>query len=328
MGKVKISYDEAVKQGLTKECSECHKVKSVSEFYRNKKGKYGTESICKKCKAKYDKQYRQEHKEDVNNSYDEAVKLGLTKECSKCHEIKSVIEFSRQKRGKYGAVSRCKKCEAKYRQEHREEIGEYNKQYYQTPQGKESQRKYKRKYSQTPQGKENNRKGQRKYRQTPQGKEESRKRCKKYLQTPKGKENNRKRSQKRRALKNQSFYQPFSKQDEEFCLSFFNHTCPYSGKPLIDSEIHLDHIVALSDKDGVGATAPWNLIVCDSFTNISKKNKPVLEFINSLPNSDEVYNRIRGYIILQAKKYIDIISKDDITLKVFNITFDELKEAV
>lgn len=233
MSRVKVSYEEAVKLGLTKECSKCGEVKSVIEFNRNKSKKYGVESTCKKCKAKYQKQYNQEHKEEINN---------------------------RQR---------------KYNQEHREEIANQ-----------------KRKYFQTPQGKENIRKGR----------------------------------QKRRALKNQSFYQTFTQEDKELCLNYFNYKCPYTGKSLIDSETHLDHIIALSDKEGVGATAPWNLIVCDASTNISKSNKPILEFINSLPNPDEVYDKIRGYIILQAKRYIDIIPEEDITLKTFNITFEELED--
>jgi len=243
MGKVKISYDEAVKLGLTKECSMCHEVKSVAEFNRGKKGKYGAGSICKECKGKYNKQYNQEHKEEKAN-----------------HQRKYYQEHKEEM--------------AKYYQEHREEKANYQKQYNQTLQGKETGRKA---------------------------------------------------DQKRRALKNNSFYQPFTQEDKEFCLNYFNHKCPYKGKPLTDS-VHIDHIVPFSDKNGVGATAPWNLIVCDASTNMSKQNKPVLEFINSLPNPDEVYNKIRGYIMLQAKRYIDIIPEDDITLKTFNISFKELED--
>lgn len=271
MSKVKISYEEAVKQGLTKKCSNCGEVKSVIEFNRSKTGKYGAQPKCKECMVKYNKIYRQEHREEI----------------------------------------------AKYRQEHREEMAKYNKQYNQ--ERREEKAKYQKQYYQEHREEINNR--QRKYNQTPQRKESQRK----YSQTPQGKEVTRKATQKYKASKNNSFYQPFTQEDKEFCLNYFNHKCPYTGRRLTNSEIHTDHIVALSDKDGIGATAPWNLIVCDASANMSKQNKPILEFINSLPNPDEVYNKIRGYIILQAKKYIDIIPKDDITLITFNISFEEIE---
>ena len=56
----------------------------------------------------------------------------LTKICTKCGEEKPATTefFHRGRGGKYGLTSECKKCRQKYRNENRERIREYNKQYY------------------------------------------------------------------------------------------------------------------------------------------------------------------------------------------------------
>ena len=36
-----------------KECSRCKKLKNISEFRKEKRGKYGVHSWCKECIAKY-----------------------------------------------------------------------------------------------------------------------------------------------------------------------------------------------------------------------------------------------------------------------------------
>lgn len=71
------------------------------------------------------------------------------KRCSKCGEVKSISEFSPEKTHSDRLASRCKKCNAektaayraknkekvlaatqKWRSEHKDEVGEYNKKYY------------------------------------------------------------------------------------------------------------------------------------------------------------------------------------------------------
>lgn len=42
----------------------------------------------------------------------------LQRHCTKCSELKNITEFHRSKRGKYGRVSRCKKCAAEYAREY------------------------------------------------------------------------------------------------------------------------------------------------------------------------------------------------------------------
>ena len=76
----------------------------------------------------------------VLRNYDSNGNL-ISKECSKCHEIKSVSEFSKDKSKKDGVHTRCKDCCKEYRKQNAEyyaewrkqnadEIKEYNAEYY------------------------------------------------------------------------------------------------------------------------------------------------------------------------------------------------------
>ena len=50
-----------------------------------------------------------------------------TKTCSKCHQDKSLEDFTRQKRGRYGRMAQCKHC-----------VTEYQREYNKTDAGKKS----------------------------------------------------------------------------------------------------------------------------------------------------------------------------------------------
>lgn len=43
---------------MSKRCCSCHKVKSLSEFHKNRSRSDGVANICKPCKLAYDKLYR------------------------------------------------------------------------------------------------------------------------------------------------------------------------------------------------------------------------------------------------------------------------------
>lgn len=65
---------------------------------------------------------------EVKRIYDNRILVA--KECSKCHEIKSVNEFHKKKVVKKdGLDSKCKQCEKKYRKDNEERIKEYKRQY-------------------------------------------------------------------------------------------------------------------------------------------------------------------------------------------------------
>jgi len=56
------------------------------------------------------------------------------KKCNKCGEVKEITQFTKSPdRGKFGVRGQCKVCvnqnKKRYRQENKEKISEYNKQY-------------------------------------------------------------------------------------------------------------------------------------------------------------------------------------------------------
>ena len=79
----------------------------------------------------------------VIRNYDSEGNL-VSKECSKCHEIKSVSEFSKDIYKSDGLQSKCKECRKKYQQENKDKIKEYCQKRYQKNKDeiKEKQRKY------------------------------------------------------------------------------------------------------------------------------------------------------------------------------------------
>ena len=48
-----------------KKCTNCGTLKPISEFYKNKDGKYGVGSWCKECAKEHNKKYRENNKEDI-----------------------------------------------------------------------------------------------------------------------------------------------------------------------------------------------------------------------------------------------------------------------
>ena len=113
---------------VSKECCKCHEIKEVSEFSKDKSKKDGIRTTCKECDNKrHSEEY---YKQNVNKeriqqrgiirNYDDNGNL-ISKECSKCHEIKEVSEFNKDKSKKDGVATACKECK-------KEQISEYYKQ--------------------------------------------------------------------------------------------------------------------------------------------------------------------------------------------------------
>ena len=88
-----------------KRCSRCEKEQSIANFYKNKASKDGLHPICKKCKAIYNKQYGQAHKEKI----------------AKCK--KQYIQDHKKEIAQY---------KKRYHQTHKEKMAKRNKQYNQT----------------------------------------------------------------------------------------------------------------------------------------------------------------------------------------------------
>jgi hypothetical protein len=54
-----------------KKCSKCGEWKDLSEFYKDKKGKYGLRCCCKQCISKINKQYKLDNYEQIQRYKDE-----------------------------------------------------------------------------------------------------------------------------------------------------------------------------------------------------------------------------------------------------------------
>jgi hypothetical protein len=106
---------------IEKPCSKCGESKQLSEFHREKKGKYGYGSVCKKCRS------RAKPKPEVPEGY---------KICTTCQKTLPATQeyFKKDNRHSSGIASICKPCAAdysrQYSSEHIEERKEYNKKRY------------------------------------------------------------------------------------------------------------------------------------------------------------------------------------------------------
>ena len=82
-----------------------------------------------------------------------------TKRCSKCGDIKEIIEFNKQKKGKYGVRSYCRECQKKQQKKWRKKNPEYDRQWYKrnTEHKKESTKKWRENNSKRKTAHENNR---------------------------------------------------------------------------------------------------------------------------------------------------------------------------
>ena len=65
----------------------------------------------------------------VLRNYDSDGNL-VSLECSVCHEVKAVSEFSKDKSKKDGVCTKCKDCHAEYYQQNADKITEYQSEYY------------------------------------------------------------------------------------------------------------------------------------------------------------------------------------------------------
>jgi hypothetical protein len=58
-----------------------------------------------------------------------AFKINMEKKCTKCGEVKSLDEFTNDKKGKHGKAYQCKSCNKKYKENNREKVNKYSKEH-------------------------------------------------------------------------------------------------------------------------------------------------------------------------------------------------------
>lgn len=114
---------------MKKSCTKCKIEKDTSCFHKKKHGKYGVNSICKECKAKYQQENKTHIKEYRVNYYQEN-KARISK------RAKAYRENNRD------AIAKCQKD---YRDRNKDRLAEYQGEYYK--QNKEKIQKYKKEWS-------------------------------------------------------------------------------------------------------------------------------------------------------------------------------------
>ena len=254
----------------------------------------------------------------------------LWKICNKCKKmlVANTNNFSRSKNGKYGLRGDCKTCQRlrdkKYQEEHKKEILEYHKRYYENnkeevlrkckvyrEEHKEHISKHKKQYY------KNNK--EEVLRKCKIYREEHKKECseckKKWYEDNKEhvlekrkeyvKENPEKifNHNVNRRTKEENQGDGISKEQWYEMMNFFDWKCAYSGEYIGgNSEFRtIDHIIPISIG---GEHEVWNCIPCYSSYNFSKKDKEMLDWYTQQPffNEDRL-GKIYEWIEYAKNKY-------------------------
>ncbi len=212
---------ELIKIPLLKKCKSCFIVKSLDNYHKCKKSRYGVVTECKECRAKYNKQLFTNDKERM---------LKVRRDYKKNNPIKT------------------KESNAIYAEKNKDEINKRCRESYHKNIDKEKARN-------------------KKYRDNNKDKEKARK--KRYQQTENYKDVRRRAEFKYRALELSTDDKTITKQSLEDLLSKQNNKCYHCGIEL-DSKKHLDHFYPLSKG---GANSISNVVWSCPHCNLSKGAK-------------------------------------------------------
>jgi hypothetical protein len=105
---------------FTKECPDCHELKSAADFRRNAARPDGLAFYCKECARRRDAASYRARRLAAGHSVREGIELpeGHLR-CSLCETIKTIAEFDRAPYQSNGRSSWCKPCKAKRQRQSR-----------------------------------------------------------------------------------------------------------------------------------------------------------------------------------------------------------------
>ena len=89
---------------MSKKCSKCLKMKTYTEFNKDKTKKYGYHTICKDCEKESKRLYKERKLKEI-----EEANL-QEKECFKCNKIQPICEYTLHLYTKDGYTKNCKSC--------------------------------------------------------------------------------------------------------------------------------------------------------------------------------------------------------------------------
>ena len=256
-----------------KTCTKCGETlpATTEYFYKNKCGKYGLESICKKCKSEYSKQHYEDNRDKISERHKQYREKNRDKrrEYSKQYREKNKDKIAEQRKQHYeNNKDKIAEQQKKHYEDNRDKILEQCKQY------REKNRDKRREYSK--QWYEDNRDKRleqcKQYREN--NKDKIAEQRKQYYSTPQG------QAVKfncycRRRTKEQNQGNGITKEQWLECMKFFNWKCAYSGQVLSKDTRSLDHIIPLNNG---GKHEIWNLVPMYRTYNISKHDKDMEEW--------------------------------------------------
>ena len=226
-----------------KTCTKCGKTlpATTEYFHKQKKGKYGFKSECKKCAAEYSKQWRKNHKDELSEYK------------------KQYRESNREK---------VRKQQKQWSENHKERRSEYIKQW--TESNREKLVEYKKQW------REDNKDKIKQWREV--SKDKRREYCKQYNATPQG-QAVRFNSYCKRRSKEQNQGTGINKMQWLEMMKYFDWKCAYSGEYIGGKENQnirsIDHIKPLNRG---GDHEIWNLVPMERSLNCSKRDKDLLEW--------------------------------------------------
>ena len=231
---------------LTKTCTACNKTypATAEYFHRLQTGKFGLHSTCKSCRA------------------DKAKDRYLANRDDRIQQVKDYRESNKEK------VAETKR---RYREANKESIAKTLHDWY--TQNRERVADYHRQYRADNESLVKSRK-KKYYADNP---DKRRAGVRRYSKTRKGKMVHRISESKRRARK-RSLPNTFTTEQWDYCLEYFNFTCPVCDNQLRDLfgnvEPHADHWMPLSyEGDDNPGTVAENMVCLCNTCNLSKGAK-------------------------------------------------------
>jgi 5-methylcytosine-specific restriction endonuclease McrA len=229
---------------MEKQCTKCNEVKSIDQFYKSKKDKYGVNSYCKECSNKYHKEYR-------NNNKDK-----LTKYQKEYYDNNKDILLKQQKEYRNNNKNKIAKYQKEYANNNKDRISKYHKEY--SNNNKDRITKTKKEYY------DNNKDYFKNYR-------------KEYRKTEKGKLIHKLSNQNRRYKKkyNTNPGDILTKEQIEYLTEVYKQ-CAYCNTELSSNNTHIDHIHPLSKE---GSHSIDNVVLACKECNLRKSSKPLDQWL-------------------------------------------------
>ena len=279
-----------------KTCTKCGETlpATTEYFYKHKNGKYGLESICKKCKSERHKQWRENNKDKILGQRNQYYKQWREDNKDK---IKQYYEDNKDKilkqQEQYYKDNKDKRAEyhKQYRESNKDKIAEQKKQYR-----KDNKDKIKQYY-------EDNKDKHSNYMKQwyENNKDKVRKRGKQYRSTVQGQIVKFNSSCKRRT-KEQNQGNGITKDQWLEMMNFFNWKCAYSSEVLSEKgQRSIDHIKPLVKG---GEHEVWNIVPMYRPYNSSKRDKDMEEWYQEQDfYSDERLQKIYEWQEYAYNKY-------------------------